>query len=774
MRKTNGRRRTGAFVSAAFWGTAILAAAFSALGNDVAFAQTEKTQVEYNKAVASTNEGEATVASDWVFCAVLQEAGWFSDWDAVASRFDKPGLYRPDFDVANERAREWAPLVERWRELILNEEKARAEAEGRKTRRDWAEIGADKALVDAALAKWEKALVDPTEDEPQRRQNIELRREDGKFDPRALTEFEGVLIVDKPIFGWVSFDLRTGTTDADFAVPLPWKALRRESLVADPQKTNVRRGVETVRGLAFNGDMSRLSLAGIRFRDCRFLKNANFDGADLTDARFENCRFDATVPFEAFAQTLSFKENRLVGLELYGDLDGWDFSEKNVGDVRVASWKGVKIDGARFDPPRFDGEYWEGKATKRRVEIPANLPNELFRRSRFFDEKDLSGTTFYYSLNGGDFSGFDLTDATLLPRDLKLGIDWGRASARSVDGAIEYAILQGTPSEEIRVKLNDAKILRTRFESFVLYPGNGTDGLKPRVPVDFVDAASIQASKSWRDKDLRGVYFGNCVDLRGANLAGVDLSGATFETSVDDVKFDDAVISDVRFCSPDFSSSLMQQFDVARFNPWRESGLTLEQAESTWNGRRGRFEGIVFPDDVQKTLDRRAFEASPEFAAKDFSGKILRFRDMSGWDLSGLNLTGCVLITRTLDGADLTGATVDGAIFLQANNENAIDAFAANRIAERARAGEKLVVADRLDGASPFDLGTRLRSLIRWRDVGVSSKRLLDRELVLLTAEQFSSTATARAGRGGDVAISGKIDGSLPDAYGQNAKETAK
>ncbi len=769
MQKTNGWRRRAALAL-----TGLVLTALSALGNGVAFAQTENVQVEENKAVASTNEGEATVATDWVFCAVLRRPGWFSDWDADASRFDKPGLYRPDADAANERAREWAPLGERWRELILNEEKARAEAEGRKARRDWAEIGADKALVDSALAKWEKELVDPAKDEPQHRRNMELRREDGKFDPRALTGFEGVLIVDKPIFGWVSFDSGTGMADADFAVPLRWEALRRGSLVVDPQKPNVGRHVETVRGLAFNGDMSRLSLAGICFRDCRFLKNANFDGADLTDARFENCRFDATVSFETFSQTLSFKENRLVGLELYGDLDGWDFAGKNVGDVRVASWEGVNIDGARFDPPRFDGEYWEGKATKRRVEIPANLPNELFRRSRFFDEKDLSGTTFYYSLNGGDFSGFDLTDATLLSRDLKLGIDWGRTIAQSVDGAIEYAILRGTPSEKIRVKLNDAKILRTRFESFVLYPGNGTDGLKPRVPIDFVDAASIQASKSWRDKDLRGVYFGNCVDLRGADLSDVDLSGATFETAVDDVKFDDAVISDVRFYSPDFSSSLMQQFDVARFNPWRKSGLTLEQAESTWNGRRGRFAGIVFPDDVQKTLDRRAFEASPEFAAKDFSGKILRFRDMSGWDLSGLNLTGCVLVTRTLAGADLTGATVDGAIFLQANNEDAIGDFAANRIAERARVGERLVVADRLDGATPFDLKTRLRRLIRWRDVGVSSKRLLDRELVLLTAEQFSSTATARAGRGGDVAISGKIDGSLPDAYWKSAKETAK
>lgn len=205
------------------------------MGNDVAFAQTEKPQVEENKLVASAERGEATVASDWVFCAVLREAGWFSDWDAVALKFDKSGLYRPDFDAANERAREWAPLVERWRELILNEEKARAEAEGRKTRRDWAEIGADKALVDAALAKWEKELVDPTEDEPQRRRNMELRREDGKFDPRALTGFEGVLIVDKPIFGWVSFDSGAGIPRPDFAVPLRWEALRRDSGVADPQ-----------------------------------------------------------------------------------------------------------------------------------------------------------------------------------------------------------------------------------------------------------------------------------------------------------------------------------------------------------------------------------------------------------------------------------------------------------------------------------------------------------------------------------------------------------
>lgn len=95
MRKTNGRRRTGALLPAAFGGAAILATALSALGNDVAFAQAEKAQVVENKSVALADEGEATVASDWVFCAVLRRPGWFADWDADASRFDKPGFTGP-------------------------------------------------------------------------------------------------------------------------------------------------------------------------------------------------------------------------------------------------------------------------------------------------------------------------------------------------------------------------------------------------------------------------------------------------------------------------------------------------------------------------------------------------------------------------------------------------------------------------------------------------------------------------------------------------------
>ncbi|MBP3531808.1 MAG: hypothetical protein J6K25_11600 [Thermoguttaceae bacterium] len=292
---------------------------------------------------------------------------------------------------------------------------------------------------------------------------------------------------------------------------------------------------KTLRDAEFYRVFADASFAGWTLEDCRFLANqynqgatefdyfndgelrvpgdlwrssgkigrksdkiVGYDACDFTDATLRNVYFDraATITFEQFAATRSYKEDEIIA-KFGFTIAGWDFSGKNVGDLLFETgmyepelsairrkggktgWASLKLDGARFEP-RGDRTY------------SRRLPDELWRSSRRFREKDLSGATFDVELNGGDFSGFDLTGATML-------------------------LAQDPP----KWRLDGATIRRLKF--VVRDPGfvHRFRGA--------LDAETLRSTKSWQDKDLRDVDFTEMFNFDGIDdLSGFDLRGARF------------------------------------------------------------------------------------------------------------------------------------------------------------------------------------------------------------------------------------------------------
>ncbi len=418
-----------------------------------------------------------------------------------------------------------------------------------------------------------------------------------------------------------------GTSEIEYALPTTLAKLRR----------TVNWREKRLSDASFSGVCLDESFAGWTLTKCAFgtpnepeARKRWPDGckrADFTDATLDRCWFDdgAVLTFEQFAATRSFREDKIC-VSFDFPLNGWDFAGKNIGDVNFGKYapqfkdwaRYAKCSDARFEPSSKN--------------YPKGLPEKVWRNSRACKEKDLAGATFPATLGGGDFSGFDLTGATM--RGVRV---------KNLDGATirGLKVVAGT---------NYGNSERERIE------------FRRQREYGKITKETICATKSWQDKDLRDVEFNWFYDLTGVDFSGCDLRGATFRFAkgygnelekapfFEDVDFTDAKIDGCRF----------EVFAKEGERSWP----TLEQIMSTETWKSGDLERLktcFLPDEAQKIVDRRLFEASPEFAAKDFSGKEIKFRDMSGWDLSGLNLTGCEIKTCSLWEANLSGAILDGA-----------------------------------------------------------------------------------------------------------------
>jgi len=423
-----------------------------------------------------------------------------------------------------------------------------------------------------------------------------------------------------------------GTSEIEYALPTTLAKLRR----------TVNWREKRLSDASFSGVCLDESFAGWTLTKCAFgtpnepeARKRWPDGckrADFTDATLDRCWFDdgAVLTFKQFAATRSYREDKIC-VSFDFPLNGWDFAGKNIGDVNFGKYapqfkdwaRYAKCSDARFEPSSKN--------------YPKGLPEKVWRNSRACKEKDLAGATFPATLGGGDFSGFDLTGATMFG---------------------------------VNVKLDGATIRGLRVVAGTNYGNSERERIEFRRQREYgkITKETICATKSWRDKDLRDVEFNWFYDLTGVDFSGCDLRGATFRFAkgygnelekapfFEDVDFTDAKIDGCRF----------EVFAKEGERSWP----TLEQIMSTETWKSGDLERLktcVLPDEAQKIVDRRLFEASPEFAAKDFSGKEIKFRDMSDWDLSGLNLTGCEIRTRSLYRANFTDAILDGATLEQSD-----------------------------------------------------------------------------------------------------------
>ena len=90
------------------------------------------------------------------------------------------------------------------------------------------------------------------------------------------------------------------------------------------------------------------------------------------------------------------------------------------------------------------------------------------------------------------------------------------------------------PNANLGFKLDGATIAGLR-----VVDGRGSEGA--------ITKETLYSTKSWKEKNLRGVRFTSAFDLRGVDFSGCDLTGAYFATSLEGANFDGATITKCRF-----------------------------------------------------------------------------------------------------------------------------------------------------------------------------------------------------------------------------------
>ncbi|MBQ7109780.1 MAG: pentapeptide repeat-containing protein [Thermoguttaceae bacterium] len=450
--------------------------------------------------------------------------------------------------------------------------------------------------------------------------------------------------------------------------------------LADVKRTKSWRE-KTLRNVGLGSALPGESFVGWTFENCRF----GLQGKPFMSLRFNTCDFaDASISgdfwpsgaitFEQFAATRTFKEGATSGKNANGEksenaenvaknpnvprlqfqfaVDGWEFGAlENVRTSSFSDGQGRLQISPGASESAWNDRVWPGDpilAELARKADPSSgltttpavsferFPTDaatgrIWRNSQYYKDKSLAGVAFCGWLNGGDFSGFDLTNAVVFAPNANLGF-----------------------------KLDGATIRGLR-----VVDGRGSEGA--------ITKEALYSTKSWKQKNLRGVRFTSTFDLRGADFSGCDLTDAYFATSLEGAKFDGATINGCRF-------ERWCWADAPEGDDLSQRPLTVELLEKSANGRGAQENlasliGVEFPEEIQNRLDRRRFESREAFAKKDFSGATLRFRDMSGWDLRGFDLSGCEIITSSLEGADLTGATIDGATFTQLVGDKKINEY---------------------------------------------------------------------------------------------------
>ncbi len=649
-------RGSGSAVAAAF-GRAVAFGVAALLGVAVAAAEEKKTD---GGAQTSANASVKSDDSRRVYVFLREDAdveGW-KRWREAAIALEKKK--RNEGVLKRYIAEEDEKIAEEQKAFKAAREKRLQEVEPR----DWRQALEEDRRSASERAEARLALEIAAELERDVLPQIEIDWEAVSLDGAKISD-EGAFY--SPIhmdFVW---------TDKEKEPPFfPSWRFGIPATLADVKRTKSWRE-KTLRDVGFDCALPGESFAGWTFDNCRFgsrekpFMSLRFNTCDFTDATISGEFWPSgAITFEQFAATRTFKEGAKSGKSENGEkneggenvatnlnaprfhfhfaVDGWEFGDlKNVrnealrgGSKALPLWPGSS-DNAWNDRVWPDdpilaelarkADPSSGLTTTPAVlfeRFPANAATgSTWRDSQYYKDKSLTDVAFCGWLNDGDFSGFNLTNAVVFAPNANLGF-----------------------------KLDGATIRGLR-----VVDGRGGEGA--------ITKETLYSTKSWKQKNLRGVRFTSAFDLRGVDFSGCDLTGAYFATSLEGANFDGATITKCRFerwCWADAS----EDDDLS------QNALTVELLEKSANGRKAKEDenlawlvSVRFPSEIQNRLDRRRFEAREAFARKDFSGATLRFRDMSGWDLSGFDLSGCEIITSSLEGADLTGATIDGATFTQ-------------------------------------------------------------------------------------------------------------
>lgn len=424
----------------------------------------------------------------------------------------------------------------------------------------------------------------------------------------------------------------------------------------------------------------------------------NLNNADLTDAQIQYAFIGRALTQNQLYSTKSYKEKDLRGIYLetydYLGVPTWNFEEQDMSYSRLnihtkAAFRGANLTHTTFydSLKAFDLTDATINGTKSYGSSDQITKEQLFS-TKSYKDKNLS--YFYLNvmqLTGADLSGFNLrrarpgtliTNANLTDADIS-GADFTGATNLT---APQFYSTKNYKNRDLRgvglgslylsiADFSNQNLCGASFYAASLYGANLTDAIYAAgiYAADLTDATinsanfgskarqtgrvsadQLYTTKSYKNRDLRGIQFGTHNDDflsygRGnspsLNLSNQDLTGVDFKNiyGESNINMENAVLRHVNFYNASAGWNLSNT---------TSRGFTLDQFKSIGTIANALSYGVPR---VKQSL-------------------ILKYNDFSGWDLSGQTMRYCTFSDSTLSGVNFKNAKLYASVFQRADLSN--------------------------------------------------------------------------------------------------------
>lgn len=372
-------------------------------------------------------------------------------------------------------------------------------------------------------------------------------------------------------------------------------------------------------------DLSGVDLAGV-----------SFSSVDLTDAKFNdaliaNTTFAIALPtFSQLTSTISFRLKDLRGIGLR---DGFNFS--NV-DLRGFNFSNAVLDQADFTGADLTGAQIQGVSF-----LNSSLTPEQFYSTQSYQMKNLRGMSLSQDLTNFNFQGQDLSNSIISSVSLN-GTDFTDAMISGMTLITSFSkeqlySTQSYKSKDLRgvrfhsqVDLKNVDLSGQNLTGAFIPEGMSNANLTNAVITDAtlfekLSSNQISSTKSYQEKDLRGVYF-SAQDLQALDFSNQDLRHA---------KFDGSQLGQANFAQANVTGA-----SFARTN------FTKEQLYVTKSYQDGDLHGMALP----------SMNEAWNLAGQDL--RLAQLANVSGSDLRGANLSSAYLLSFDLNSAQVNSDTI--------------------------------------------------------------------------------------------------------------------
>lgn len=243
--------------------------------------------------------------------------------------------------------------------------------------------------------------------------------------------------------------------------------------------------------------------AGLQGADLKYqnLRQANFATESLVQADLAGAHIQQailTLTADQLYSTASFQSHDLTGVNLYGNLNGFNFTGQNLTGASL-HWIGANTD---LTEAIIEGATIPRGLTAAQLYSTASYQQKNLQGVRFFEQNMVNSTS---NFRGWNFAGQNLADANLSWTDL-------------------------TDADFTGAKIDGIQLWYANLTSEQLYATSSYQaGDLSRI---YMSSANLDGW-NFAGQNLSGARFSHC-SLRGADLSGANLTNASFPAFIYD------------------------------------------------------------------------------------------------------------------------------------------------------------------------------------------------------------------------------------------------